>query len=468
MTEHLTPLDATFLELEQADESAHMHIGGAMIFDPLPETGGAPTLAQLQASLSGRIGSMPRYQQRLSHPRTGGLRWPDWVADEHFDIAAHVRRAMLPAPGGEEELLEWLSDFYSHRLDRARPLWEIVLLEGLAHGRWALASKTHHCMVDGVGSVQAAHLLLDTSADGAHEEPAAALLDGIGNGNGRQHAFPASLILAGARAGVDAALHPRKLLDALERSRALAELIVRDEMIAAPHTSLNVPMGGHRRMLAVRVPLDDLKAIKRVLGGTVNDVALTACTSGLRRLFEARGEEPPSEGLRAMVPMNIRDASGHLELGNPIWSIFATLPVAEPTVFRRHERTVAETEELKQGRMPKGAGTLIDLAGLAPPVLHSTIARALFATRLFNVTITNVPGPAQRLYAFGAPMREVIPMVPLAAEHALGVAIFSYDGGVVFGIVADRETVPELDVMAAGIEEAVAELLAMARGLAAV
>src|SRR6266542_5486164 len=152
VTEPLSPLDATFLELEEADHTAHMHIGGVLIFDPLP-AGGTPTLARVRRHLERRLDALPRYRQRLSRRTTGGLRWPEWEPDERFDIAAHVTRAALPKPGGERELLDWAADFWSHRLDRSRPLWRAVLLEGLAGGRWALATKTHHCLVDGIGSI---------------------------------------------------------------------------------------------------------------------------------------------------------------------------------------------------------------------------------------------------------------------------------------------------------------------------
>ncbi|HEX5780328.1 MAG TPA: wax ester/triacylglycerol synthase domain-containing protein, partial [Solirubrobacteraceae bacterium] len=205
MSEHVSPLDATFLELEEADPTAHMHIGGVMIFDPLPD-GGTPTIEAIRELLLKRLGAMPRYRQRLSEPTTGGLTWPSWVPDAAFDIARHARRAALPAPGGEAELTEWAAEFWSHRLERSKPLWEMVLLEGLEDGRWALASKTHHCMVDGVGSVDVAHLLLDATPDPAPRPPADDTPMESGDGAGLTH-LPAAL-LHGIRAGVDTVLHP--------------------------------------------------------------------------------------------------------------------------------------------------------------------------------------------------------------------------------------------------------------------
>ena len=456
MSEHVSPLDATFLELEEADPSAHMHIGAVMIFDPLPG-GGTPTVDAVRELLLERLGVMPRFHQRLSESTTGGLTWPSWVDDDAFDITSHVRRAALPAPGGEAELTEWAAEFWSHRLERTRPLWEMVLLEGLEDGRWALASKTHHCMVDGVGSVDVAHLLLD-----ANPEPAARPApDGTpaadAGGAGLAH-LPAAL-LHGLRAGVEAVSHPTELAEVPHRGRALAELLLRNEVRAAPHTSLNGPIGKQRRFAVADARLEDLKAIKRTLGGTVNDVALAAVTGGLRAVLEAREETPPEAGLRAMVPVNVRGAAEQLALGNRITSLFVHLPVDEGNALVRYARVLEDAERLKAGDQAMAGSTLVQLAGLAPPILHTFLAQSLFATRLFNVTITNVPGSQTTLYAFGAPMRRVLGLVPLAAEHAIGVAILSYAGTVTFNVIADHDSVPEVDLVVAGIEQTLEELL---------
>ncbi len=190
---------------------------------------------------------------------------------------------------------------------------------------------------------------------------------------------------------------------------------------------------------------------------------LAVTASGLRALLQSRGEALPAQGLRAMVPMNVRIASEHLALGNRISSLFLELPVAQADPVRRYHETVARSESLKsEGQQAAGTTAVIEIAGLAPPVLHATIAQALYATRLFNVTVTNVPGPKQTLYAFGAPLREVHPLVPLAAEHAVGVAALSYDGNVFFGVVADRDTVPDLEVLLGALGASVKELLSAA------
>jgi diacylglycerol O-acyltransferase / wax synthase len=438
MASRLTALDATFLELEQADASAHMHIGAVLVFGPAPG-GDPPSLDAIRERLSARLDALPRFRERLSHPQVGGGRFPCWEADEAFDLAHHVRRAALPAPGGTSELLEWAGEFYSHRLDRARPLWELVLLEGLPDGRWALATKTHHALVDGVGSVDAASVLLDdfdAALRPARREP---------------HGGVLGALLGSAHV----ARHP---VETLQRSAALADLIVRDELVAAPHTSLNVPMGKHRRLATVGVPLEDLKAIKRALGGTVNDAVLAAVTGGLRALLLARGETPPGAGLRAMVPVNVRPAGDGRSLGNRISSLFVTLPVDEADPLRAYLRVRAETSSHKLGGQVLGSSTLLDLAGLAPPLLHAVLSQAMYGTRLFNVTVTNVPGPQEPMYAFGARLLDGIPLVPLAAEHSVGVAILSLDGQVVFCLNCDRDAVPDVHVAAQGIAASLEEL----------
>ncbi len=465
MSAALSPLDATFLELEQVDEAVNMNIGAVLVFDASPG-GGAPSLRDVRAHLARRLERLPRFRQRLSTPRTGGLSWPRWREDAGFDVADHVRRAALPPPGGEEELRDWAADHWSHRCDRGRPLWEIVLLEGLAGGRWALVTKTHHAMLDGVGSVDVGHLLLDAEPEpGPDPEPPAPAATPA-EPDGGIAAWPLAAARAAtwpARASVDLALHPSRLGSALDRSRALVETLARDELVPAAGSSLNVPIGSSRRYAVVRAPLADLKLVARRLGGTVNDAVLAAAAGGLRAVLLDRGEPLPARGLRAMVPVNLRTASEQLALGNRVTSLFVHLPVAEPTSVERHALTVEDAEAHKAGSEALGTATIVDLTSLAPPVLHAILARSLYATRLFNLTITNVPGPQATLYAFGAPLREVWPLVPLAADHAVGIAVVSYDGGVVFGLSADRAAMPDLDRLGDGIAASLDELVREAR-----
>jgi diacylglycerol O-acyltransferase len=335
-----------------------------------------------------------------------------------------------------------------------------VLLEGLEGGRWALITKTHHCMVDGVGSIDVGHVLLDPSPeprdpfDFAPADPAPEA--------DAEHSvflrFPAAVVGA-ARAGASLALHPSKLAKMAGQARALGDLLVRDEVIPAPHTSLNEPIGVLRRFDVVRVPLADLKLIKSRLGGTVNDVALAATAGGLRKLLVARGEEPPGRGMRAMVPVNVRQAGETLALGNRITSLFVELPVADEAPLVRYGRAVAAAEQLKAGNQAVGGETLLSLTGHAPPVLHVMLAQSLFASRLFNITVTNVPGPQLPLYLRGSRMLASYPVIPLAKGQALSVGLTSYDGGVYYGLNGDRDAMPDLDVLGQCILESLAEMV---------
>jgi len=356
-----------------------------------------------------------------------------------------------------------------------------------------MASKTHHCMVDGVGSVDAANSLLDSSPDSASSENGARGTDARPHPDSSVSSSPlllplrvgtglagtglrlargavgttASAVRLGGR-GVDATLHPQRVRETLSRSRALIELLVKDELIPAPKSSINVPIGADRRLAVITVPLARLKEIKVALGGTVNDVVLAASAGGLRALLESRGETPPQQGLRAMVPVNIRVAGERLALGNRITSLFVHLAVAETTAEGRYTRQMSEAESLKSGSQGTGSSTMIDLAGHAPPVLHSFLARGLFASRLFNVTITNVPGPQEPRYAFGSRLLSVWPIVPLAASHAVGLAVFSYDGQMYFCLNADRESMPDLEVLANAISASLDDLHEVAEDAASV
>jgi WS/DGAT/MGAT family acyltransferase len=461
MADHLTPFDAAFLELEDADSCSHMHVGWAMVFDPLPG-GGVPDVDTVGELLVRRLAPLPRFFRRLSSPRIGRLSYPSWVEDEEFDPAHHVHRAAIPSPGGEAELLEWLGEYWSHRLDRARPLWEMTLLEGLERGRWAIAAKVHHALVDGVSGAAVTSLILDLEQ--APDESSPRLGDGLHSPADNEDIAhdPFSALTHGARGAAGLARHPRRLAAILRRSRDLAEVLVRDELVGAPPTSLNVEIGSSRRMAAVAVPLDELKAIKNSLGGTVNDVVLATVAGGLRALLQSRGEPIPAQGIRAMVPVSIREAAELLTLGNRVSSLFVELPVAIPDGLARYRATAQAAEALKGGRQAAGSEALVALGGAAPPILHAALARLSFAPRLFNITITNVPGPQVTQYALGARMRRVIPLVPIFARHAVGIAAVSYDGELVFGVSADPAVVPDLDLLERGLRDQLEELRELA------
>ena len=480
--ERLTPLDATFLELEQAAEGAMMHIGGALVFDAPADGGPAPSVEQLIALLEERFEALPRFRCRLSEDHVHGLRRPAWIEDPTFDLHAHVRHATLPTPGGEDEMHEWLADFWSHRLDRARPLWEMTLVDGLRDGRWMLATKTHHAMVDGVGSIDVGHVLLDTEltdaprgtgASAPNGAPPAPETDGLPGwlppvidaahaaaGAGRVVVGAAQAAVGTAQAAVDAALHPRRLLRAGQAAAAMSEVLWKDEILAARPSTLNVPIGTSRRFTSVGFELTGIKAIKAGLGGTINDVVLALTTGALRRLLSERGEEL-ERPLRAMVPVNLRSPENG-SLGNQVTSLFVELPIGEADRHARYDATRAAATELKSGSAALGGSTIVLVAGVAPPLLHESIARMLFAPRLFNLTITNVPGPQITLYALGSRMRSIVPLVPLFADHTIGLAIVSYDGNLVFGINADHAAAPDLDVFADALREEHAALSALA------
>jgi WS/DGAT/MGAT family acyltransferase len=457
MGEQLSILDTMFLELEQVDEAAHMHIGAALVFDPLP-SGGAPGLGELREHIGARLGMLPRFSERLSGPHAGPLTWLTWEPAGAFELDAHVHHATLPV-ASEAELLDWLGHYWSHRLDRHRPLWEMTLLDGLEGGRWALATKTHHCLVDGIGSLDIGHLLLDASPDGApppQTPPARRRPDG---GHAGRFWLSPGAVMRGARAGLGAAMHPR---EALEHAQAAAELIVRQEVLGAPHTSLNTALSGTRRFAAVRLDLAEVKATKNRLGGTVNDVVLAVCAGGLRHLLLTRGDALPG-AVRAQVPVNLRTEAKEHALGNELTSLFVELPVGEADPIARHRHVAERAKRLKAGSQRAGGKAIVDLADLGPPIAGELLARSMFGgSRMFNLTITNVPGPQLPLYVFGAPLVEILPLVPLFAGHTIGIAVVSYAGQMAVGINADRIAAGDVEVLADGIARSFAELRAPA------
>jgi diacylglycerol O-acyltransferase len=457
--ETLTALDATLLELEELSEGATMNLGGVMVFDALPD-GGAPSIEEVRALVAGRLSGLRGYRQRLSRERTGRWSWPRWTEDERFDIENHVSRAALPSPGGEAQLCDWIAAFYSHRLDRTRPLWEVILLEGLEGGCWALAHKLHHCLVDEIGAAGAAELMLDARQDAVEESSPGSISAASPEPLWRSLVpTPPRLVAQAAGAGgyvVRAALrstvHPRRTL---ARSRRVAELLIEEEIVGAPRCSLNVRIGPTRRYAAVRCPLVDLTTISEGLEGTVSDAALAACATGLRRLLLERDEDLPPTGLRAMLPVNMNHAADGAAVGYRLVS----LPVAEPNPLVRHRRIVEATRRQSGSGRWEAAGTVVDLAALAPPLVHASLARVLYGTRLANLAIATVHGEQRPRYAFGAQLREVHPIVPLGPDHAVGVGIFSQAGLAIFGISADCESMPDLAVLVLGVEEGIEELL---------
>jgi diacylglycerol O-acyltransferase len=460
MTERLTALDVSFLYLETPTTA--MHVGGVARFAP-PEKDPFDYDA-LCALVSRRISLVPRYRQKIRWV-PGHVANPVWVDDEDFDISYHVRRSALPRPGSDDQLRELVGRVQSRQLDRNRPLWEIYLVEGLADGHFAIITKTHHAMVDGVSAIDIGTLILDVSPTPRdipddhwvpdHEPSRLELLAGAVGDTLRRP----SQIVDTVRSGVtDARAIAGRALETVGGMAAVARTSLR----AAPDSPLNAEIGEQRRYGMAATSLDDYKRIRKTHGGTVNDVVLTAVSGALRAWLLTRGEAVvPATTVRAMVPVSVRSESQGGALGNRVSSYFVDLPVGEPNpVVRLHQVSYAMTAHKESGEAV-GADALIALSGFAPPTIHSAAARLAsgLSRRLFNVVVTNVPGPQFPLYAAGAQMIDAYPVVPLAKGQAVSIGLTSYNGGVYYGLNADRDAMPDVDVLALCIEEALGELM---------
>jgi diacylglycerol O-acyltransferase / wax synthase len=458
--DRLSPLDASFLFAE--DRTTAMHVGGVMTFAP-PEAGAFDVEAFVKL-IGSRLGLVPRYRQKVREV-PGHLGLPVWVDDPDFELDYHVRRAALPGPGSDEQLRALVGRLLGRRLDRSRPLWEIYLVEGLSDGRFAVITKTHHAMVDGLASMDVGAMLLDTTPvpretapdewDRAPEpSPMELAIDAVLEAMRR----PQTVLDVAARAGADA----RDLLASAER--AVATLV--SATGGRPVHPLNAVIGEQRRFGTARAALTDHQAVRAVLGGTVNDVVLTVVAGGLRRWMKTRGEPlRRATTVRALVPVSVRprrNGSGErAAAGNNISAYFLELPVGEPDPLCRLAQVSAAMAAHKAGGQAVGATTLIRLAGFAPPTLHSLGVRlaSQFSSQVYNVLVSNVPGPPRPLYAMGARMLDMYPVVPLAGGQAVAVGITSYDGVIHYGLNADRDAMPDVDVLAAAMTDALAELV---------
>jgi diacylglycerol O-acyltransferase len=448
--QRLSALDASFLEVETA--SAHMHVGWAAAFDP-PDDGPAPSYEQLRDHISRRLHRAPRYRQRLAEVPFG-LSRPVWVDAEGFDVGRHVRRA---ATG---DLRELAGTVLSTPLSRDRPLWEMWIADGLDDGRIGVVGKAHHCMVDGIAAVELAALLLDPQPEPPPEPPdrwrpqpapgpATRLLEGVVD------RAAAQLSLFGAAARL--AWSPARLaMGAQSATRALVSSLAP----ANPVRGLNDPISPYRTLATLGRPLDELRAIKRAHGCTVNDVVLAAACGGVRRYLERRGEEPGR--LKAMVPVNVRANGEAGELGNRISFIFLELPYDEPDPEQRLRDIAEAAGEAKQADEPAGTSTVLDLAAAAPSALQRAVSRLVASPRTFNVVVSNIPGPQEPLWMLGCRLREAFPVVPLADRHALSIGFTSIAGGAFFGVYADRDAVADAERLAADIGQ---ELDDLARGV---
>jgi diacylglycerol O-acyltransferase len=451
--DRLTGLDASFLAFEEG--GAHMHVGSVMLFE-----GDAPPYEEFVAQLERRLALVPRYRQKLAFPPLVQSK-PVWIDDPHFNAGYHVRHTALPEPAGEAELERLAGRVFAQRLDRSKPLWELWLVDRVGTEHFALIAKTHHCLVDGISGVDITTVLFDLEPDPPaphppepwmpRPEPSQATL--LADALTERAAAPIGF----ARGAAGAVTRPRRTLAAGAAAALGLAAITRAGLGGAPRSPLNGRIGPHRRFTWVDADLATLKAIKNALGGTVNDVVLTAVAGALRTYHLAHGWKTESE-LRAMVPVSVRADSERGALGNKVSTIYAPLPIHLGEPIARFRAVHEAMKDLKESGQAVGAEMITSLADFAPPTILAQAARLQAVQRFFNLTVTNVPGPQFPLYLLGRRLSRVYPQVPLAENCALGVAIMSYDGQIDFGLIADYDAVPDLDLVADALREAIAEL----------
>ncbi len=453
--EVMSPLDSAFLRLE--DRHTSLHIASIAVFDGPP-----PTYEEIAALFVAKLPMLPRYRQRVREvPLQLGR--PVWVDDPQFSLRNHLRHTALPRPGSTAQLRELVGRLMSQQLDRSRPLWDSWIVEGLEDGRWALINKVHHCMVDGIAGTDLLSAVLDHSPEPSPPVPASR----------RATAEPGRLrLLASAAAALPrhpagvlrqasaSVRHPRATATAvLARLHGMLDFVE----LARPATasSLSGSLGSARCWAGAQVSLDDVRIIRRGLGGTVNDVVLAAVTRGFRDLLLSRDEPPARHAVRTLVPVSVRTSRQRGQADNRISAVVAELPVhvADPVERLRAVRT--ELDRLKASGEAAAGGFVTELARYVPPMLLSAGLTGIFRVpQRFVVTVaTNVPGPRTPLYAAGRRLRELYPYVPIADRLRIGVAVSSYAGALYFGITADRDSTPDVDVLIAGIEDGLRELV---------
>ncbi|MEA2372834.1 MAG: diacylglycerol O-acyltransferase / wax synthase [Solirubrobacteraceae bacterium] len=437
-----------------------MHVGGLAIF-----AGPPPRMEEIIEQVRGRLHLVPRYRQRLAHTALDSGR-PVWADDPSFNLEYHFRHTALPAPGDREQLLRLTARINSQQLDRSKPLWETWFVEGLEDGRFALIWKTHHALIDGIGGVDLATVLFDLTLEPPtiehsgrpwqpRPEPGTAALVGAG----LLGAFHAALELT--TYALNAATHPER---AIARLREAAEGIGEVAWAAlnpAPATPLNVEIGPHRRFVGVACRLDDFKLIKNTFGGTVNDVVISVVSGALRSFLEERGVRTEGLELRALVPVSVRTKE-HNQFGNRIAAMRAALPVYVEDPVTRLDVVRQAMDGLKESKQALGAEVISGVQNFAPPTILAQASRINFSTRLFNLLVTNVPGPQFPLYVLGHELEEVFPVAFLPRKHALAVAIMSYNGAINFGLLGDFDVLPDIESIGDGLRRELASLLARA------
>jgi diacylglycerol O-acyltransferase len=453
--DRLTGLDTSFLHLE--DATSHMHVASVMIF-----AGPPPPYDELLEAFERRLPLVPRYRQRLALVPLGQGR-PKWVDDPHLNLRYHVRSAALPSPGSEDQLKDLAGRVFSQQLDRDKPLWEVWLVEGLEDDRFAVLSKTHHALVDGISGVDIISVLFDTSPEPAAPTgpgdrwlprplPSPAQL--LGEALVERATLPGEITRS-----VRALLRgPRRILEGVRDAAVGVGAMAWAGVNPVPSSPYNRQIGPHRRFTWVRADLSDLKAIKDELGGTVNDVVLATVAGALGKHLRRRGQNTDGLELKAMVPVSVRQDVERGGLGNRVAAMMAPLPVWCQEPVARLDIVREELSHLKSGGQAVGAQVLTELSGFAPPTIMGQASRLMSRQRFFNLVVTNVPGPQFPLYLLGRRMLDPFPMVPLASGQAVGVALLSYDGRINFGLVGDFDLMWDLDDLAVDLEDSLAEL----------
>jgi WS/DGAT/MGAT family acyltransferase len=457
--DRLSGLDSSFLHLE--GDATHMHVAACAIFEGPP-----PAYEELLDAIASRLHLVPRYRQRLAFVPMGQGR-PVWVDDPHFNVAYHVRHTALPKPGGEDELKRLAGRLFSQSLDRSKPLWELWLAEGLAGGRFALLTKTHHALVDGISGVDILTVLFDTAREPAPVAPAdhqwiprppptdaQLLADAL-----VERVTVPGEIVRGARAALRG---PRHLASRLGQALVGFGAMAWAGLTAAPPSPFNVRIGPHRRFTWVRADLGEFKAIKNALGGTVNDVVLAVVAGALGRYMRLHGHPTDDVVLKAMVPVSVRADVERGALGNRVAAMWAPLPVGITDPIQRLVKIRREMQDVKDSGQAVGAEVLTELTGFAPPTIMAQAARLQARQRLFNLVVTNVPGPQMPLYALGRELETIFPMVPLAENTALGIAVMSYNGQMNFGLNADYDALADVEMLGEQLRTAIDELAAAA------
>ncbi len=453
--DRLSAIDASFLHQER--RSSHMHVGAIVLME-----GPVPTREEFTRHIESRLHLVPRYRQKLAFPRFEMGR-PFWVDDPRFNIDYHVRHTALPSPGSMEQLRGIAGRIFSQRLDRSKPLWEIWLVQGLANGGFALVSKTHHALVDGVSGVDIATVLFDLSRD---QPPREELPPWVPQQEPSQAELVAEgikdLLRAPGMVAGEAAKVVRDPATTVERAREAIEgvgEIAWAGLNPAPDVPLNVPIGPHRRIFWQQCELADFKAVKDGLGGTVNDAFLAVVAGGLGKWLRTRGVRTEGLELRGLVPVSIRARDEHHALGNRIAALRGPLPVYAKDPVERLRIVRESMQGVKESKQALGAEVISGLEDFAPPTLLAQASRINFSTRLFNLIVTNVPGPQFPLYMMGREMQEIVPVAFLPENHALAIAAMSYNGKLDFGLLGDYDAVPDLEKLAGFFEESLEELL---------